>query len=150
MRAVALLDGLLARNLGLVGDRGEVAMVLVAVEPPDDGGGEAAVSALRELVAEPPPGVEAQVPALLAAFGAPRPTGIDPGAHPGAILAAGFGVCALSDFARTARFGTLSVAAIVLAVVGDFLLLPALLGSTPRSVVGRLGRRRGREGRGGS
>jgi uncharacterized protein len=59
----------------------------------------------------------------------------------GAILAAGFGVCALSDFAPTARFGGLSALAIAFAVGGDLFLLPALLGSTPHSVVGRLGRR---------
>lgn len=44
----------------------------------------------------------------------------------GAILAAGFGVCALSDFRPTARFGVLSSSAIALAVVGDLLLVPAL------------------------
>lgn len=62
----------------------------------------------------------------------------------GAILVAGFGVCALSDFAPTARFGGLSAVAVALAVVGDLALLPALLGATPRAVVGRLanGRRR--------
>jgi predicted RND superfamily exporter protein len=59
----------------------------------------------------------------------------------GAILAAGFGVCALSDFAPTARFGGLSALAIAFAVAGDLFLLPALLGSTPHSVVGRLERR---------
>lgn len=58
----------------------------------------------------------------------------------GLILGAGFGVCALSDFAPTSRFGMLSAAAIALAVIGDLFLLPALLGATPRSVVERLGR----------
>jgi len=57
----------------------------------------------------------------------------------GVILAVGFGVCALSNFAPTARFGGLSALAIVLAVVGDLLLLPALLGATPHAVVRRLG-----------
>jgi hypothetical protein len=61
----------------------------------------------------------------------------------GAILAAGFGVCALSDFAPIARFGGLSAVAIVLAVLGALVLLPALLGTTPHAVVGRLGRGRG-------
>jgi uncharacterized protein len=56
----------------------------------------------------------------------------------GLILGAGFGVCALSDFAPTSRFGLLSAAAIGLAVIGDLFLLPALLGVTPRSVVERL------------
>lgn len=60
----------------------------------------------------------------------------------GLILAAGFGVCALSDFAPTARFGGLSAVAILFAVLGDLFLLPALLCSTPRSAVGRLGERR--------
>lgn len=59
----------------------------------------------------------------------------------GAILAAGFGVCALSDFSPTARFGAFSALAIALAVAADLVLLPALLGTTPRSVVRRLGRR---------
>lgn len=57
----------------------------------------------------------------------------------GAILAAGFGVCALSDFSPTARFGAFSALAIALAVAADLVLLPVLLGATPRSVVRRLG-----------
>ena len=57
----------------------------------------------------------------------------------GVILAVGFGVCGLSEFAPTARFGGLSALAIVLAVVGDLVLLPALLGATPHAVVRRLG-----------
>jgi predicted RND superfamily exporter protein len=59
----------------------------------------------------------------------------------GAILAVGFGVCALSDFAPTERFGTLSALAILFAVAGDLFLIPALLGVTPVSVVARLGKR---------
>lgn len=58
----------------------------------------------------------------------------------GVVLAVGFGVCALSDFAPTARFGGLSAFAIAMAVVGDLFLLPALLGATPRAVVDRLER----------
>jgi len=58
----------------------------------------------------------------------------------GLILGAGFGVCAFSEFAPTARFGALSACAIALAVLGDLFLLPALLGSTPHSVVRRLGK----------
>lgn len=58
----------------------------------------------------------------------------------GLILGAGFGVCALSSFAPTSRFGMLSAAAIALAVLGDLFLLPALLGSTPESVVRRMER----------
>ncbi len=57
----------------------------------------------------------------------------------GVILAVGFGVCGLSEFAPTARFGGLSALAIALAVVGDLVLLPALLGATPHEVVRRLG-----------
>jgi predicted RND superfamily exporter protein len=60
----------------------------------------------------------------------------------GLILGTGFGVCALSDFGPTARFGLLSALAITLAVLGDLFLLPALLGSTPKSVVRRLRRKR--------
>jgi len=46
----------------------------------------------------------------------------------GVILALGFGVCALSGFAPTARFGLLSAIAILIAVVADFTLVPALFG----------------------
>ena len=46
----------------------------------------------------------------------------------GVILICGFGVCALSDFAPTSRFGMLSAIAIALAVVADFTLVPALFG----------------------
>ena len=46
----------------------------------------------------------------------------------GVILASGFGVCALSGFAPTARFGLLSAIAILIAVVADFTLVPALFG----------------------
>jgi len=56
----------------------------------------------------------------------------------GLILAAGFGVCALSDFNPTARFGALSAVAIGFAVLGDLFLLPALLSLTPRKTVGRM------------
>jgi predicted RND superfamily exporter protein len=55
----------------------------------------------------------------------------------GVILVAGFGVCALSDFAPTARFGYLAAFAIVLAVIGDLFLLPALLSLTPQSTLAR-------------
>ncbi len=47
----------------------------------------------------------------------------------GVMLIAGFGVCALSSFAPTARFGLLSAAGILLAVIGDLFLVPALLGA---------------------
>jgi predicted RND superfamily exporter protein len=57
----------------------------------------------------------------------------------GLILGAGFGVCALSDFAPTARFGLLAAIAIALAVLGDLFLVPALLGAAPRSAVEKLG-----------
>ncbi len=50
----------------------------------------------------------------------------------GLILASGFGVCALSDFAPTARFGLLSGVAIVIAVVADFTLVPALFGKSAK------------------
>lgn len=57
----------------------------------------------------------------------------------GLVLSAGFGVCALSAFAPTARFGALSALAIVLAVMGDLFLLPALLSFTPHRSVRRMG-----------
>ncbi len=55
----------------------------------------------------------------------------------GVILAAGFGVCAFSDFAPVARFGALSAFAIVVAVLGNLFLLPALLCMTPRKTLNR-------------
>lgn len=45
----------------------------------------------------------------------------------GLTLIAGFGVCAFSDFAPIARFGMLSAGALALALLADFMLLPALL-----------------------
>lgn len=51
----------------------------------------------------------------------------------GLILMVGFGVCAFSQFAPTARFGSLSALAIGLAVLGDLFLLPALLCTVPES-----------------
>lgn len=56
----------------------------------------------------------------------------------GTVLAVGFGVCALSQFAPTARFGMLSALGIALAVVGDLVVVPALLGSTPQSAVQKI------------
>jgi predicted RND superfamily exporter protein len=50
----------------------------------------------------------------------------------GAILCAGFGVCALSDFEPIARFGQLAAVAIALAVVSDLILIPALFGGAER------------------
>lgn len=55
----------------------------------------------------------------------------------GLILMVGFGVCALSQFAPTARFGGLSAFAIGLAVLGDLFLLPALLSLVPESTFRR-------------
>jgi predicted RND superfamily exporter protein len=55
----------------------------------------------------------------------------------GFILAAGFGVCSLSDFAPTARFGGLTALAIALAVLGDLFLLPAVLASAPTRALAR-------------
>lgn len=54
------------------------------------------------------------------------------------ILMLGFGVCALSSFAPVARFGAMSSVAVGLALIGDLLLLPALLSLTPDSVARRL------------
>ncbi|MCM2269187.1 MAG: hypothetical protein NDJ75_03725, partial [Thermoanaerobaculia bacterium] len=55
-----------------------------------------------------------------------------------AILVAGFGVCALSDFAPLARFGALSALALLLALAGDLLLVPALFGGAPPANAKRL------------
>jgi len=52
----------------------------------------------------------------------------------GAILVAGFGVCAFSAFAPTARFGTLCAVAIALAVAADLTLVPALFGGGAQGV----------------
>lgn len=46
----------------------------------------------------------------------------------GVMLIAGFGVCAFSSFAPTARFGLLTALGIALALIGDLFLVPALLG----------------------
>lgn len=59
------------------------------------------------------------------------------------VLVAGFGVCALSSFAPVARFGGVCAATILIALVGDIVVLGALLGSAPASAWDRLlGRRR--------
>lgn len=47
------------------------------------------------------------------------------------VLVAGFGVCALSSFAPIALFGGICAATILVAVVGDIVLLAALLGTVP-------------------
>lgn len=52
----------------------------------------------------------------------------------GLLLMIGFGVCALSSFAPTARFGGLSALAIGLAVLGDLFLLPSLLCGLPEDL----------------
>ncbi|MEL7058544.1 MAG: MMPL family transporter [Acidobacteriota bacterium] len=57
----------------------------------------------------------------------------------GLVLCAGFAVCSLSDFAPIARFGGLSAVAIFFAVLGDLLLLPALLSLTPGRAIEKLG-----------
>ena len=49
------------------------------------------------------------------------------------ILAAGFGVCGLSDFAPIARFGVLSAIALGLALACDLVLVPALFGGAGRA-----------------
>jgi len=48
------------------------------------------------------------------------------------ILAAGFGSCAMSDFAPIRRFGGLAALAVGLALAADLLLVPALLALSPR------------------
>ncbi len=55
------------------------------------------------------------------------------------ILAAGFVACSFSDFLPVSRMGALSAVAIALALVGDLLLIPALLAGTPHSLVERVG-----------
>lgn len=48
------------------------------------------------------------------------------------ILAAGFTACYFSDFLPVSRMGAFSAAAILLALIGDLILIPALLGNPPR------------------
>lgn len=55
------------------------------------------------------------------------------------ILAVGFAVCSLSDLLPVARFGALSAVAIILALVGDLLIIPALLARTPKALLTRAG-----------
>ena len=51
----------------------------------------------------------------------------------GVILASGFGVCALSDFAPTSRFGLLSAIAVMIAVrSADLPLVPVLFGRSDK------------------
>jgi predicted RND superfamily exporter protein len=50
-----------------------------------------------------------------------------------AILATGFGVCGLSDFAPIARFGMLSALGLALALAADLVLVPALFGGAVRA-----------------
>ncbi len=54
------------------------------------------------------------------------------------VLVAGFGVCALSGFAPVARFGGVCAATIVIALVGDIVVLGALLGAAPEKAWDRL------------
>ncbi len=56
-----------------------------------------------------------------------------------AILCAGFGVCGLSDFAPTARFGLLSAAALALSLVANLVLVPALFATGGRPGAARIG-----------
>lgn len=56
----------------------------------------------------------------------------------GVILTAGFGVCALSQFAPTSRFGLLAASGIALAVLADLVLLPAMLAVVPAASLRRL------------
>lgn len=53
----------------------------------------------------------------------------------GLVLGLGFAVCAFSSFIPTQRFGALSAFAIVLAVLADFLLVPALFGGASERMV---------------
>jgi len=54
------------------------------------------------------------------------------------VLVGGFSVCALSSFAPIARFGGVCAATILIALVGDIVLLAALLGMAPERVWARL------------
>ncbi|HUF79281.1 MAG TPA: MMPL family transporter, partial [Thermoanaerobaculia bacterium] len=58
------LSNVLDRNLGLIGERGDVATVLVAIAAPDSRAEEAAVTALGALLEEQPPGVAARAVGL--------------------------------------------------------------------------------------
>jgi uncharacterized protein len=54
------------------------------------------------------------------------------------VLVAGFGVCALSDFTPVARFGGVCAATILIALVGDIVVLGALLAAAPAGAWDRL------------
>jgi len=56
-----------------------------------------------------------------------------------AILCAGFGVCGLSAFAPTARFGLLSAAALALSLAANLVLVPALFAGRARDRALRIG-----------
>ena len=56
-----------------------------------------------------------------------------------AILCAGFGVCGLSEFAPTARFGLLSAAALALSLVANLVLVPALFATRGHPGAARIG-----------
>lgn len=59
------------------------------------------------------------------------------------VLVAGFGVCALSSFSPVARFGGVCAATILIALVGDIIVLGALLAAAPEKAWERLlGRRK--------
>lgn len=66
------------------------------------------------------------------------------------IVAAGFGVLALSTFRVTAYMGTLTALTVVAALLADFLLLPALLLSLDRERAARSGAQVAQAGRGGA
>jgi len=56
------------------------------------------------------------------------------------ILAVGFGACGLSAFVPVAQFGALSALAILVALIADLLLVPALFASAPPRALERLRR----------
>ncbi len=53
------------------------------------------------------------------------------------ILAVGFALCGLAEFVPVASFGLLTAVAVTVALIGDLLLIPALLAAVPAKVVDR-------------
>lgn len=88
----------------------------------------------RRLVGRRPVGGRCAPGAAVAALGRGAPALI----LTTVLLAAGFGVCALSSFLPVARFGALTALGLVAALAADLVLVPPLLAALPPGAVARL------------